>query len=86
MELLEALLARGKRVGAVRPEATAADLMMLIKGLCMYPATAEPLAAETILRHLDLVRAALTTPEYSRPLRGAPAPITPQAQPALRRA
>jgi AcrR family transcriptional regulator len=77
MELLEALLERGKGVGAIRPEATAADLMMLIKGLCMYPATDQPLAPETILRHLDLVRAALTTPEYSRPLRGVPATLSP---------
>ncbi len=77
MELLDALLERGKRVGAIRPEATAGDLMMLIKGLCMYPATDQPLAPETILRHLDLVRAALTTPEFSRPLRGVPAPLTP---------
>jgi AcrR family transcriptional regulator len=77
MTLLEALLERGKRVGAIRPEATASDLMMLIKGLCMYPASDQPLAPETILRHLDLVRAALTTPEYSRPLRGVPAELTP---------
>jgi AcrR family transcriptional regulator len=75
MELMGALLARGKRVGAIRPEATATDLMMLIKGLCMYTPIDVPLPAETILRHLDLVRAAMTTPEYSRPLRGEPAPL-----------
>ena len=80
MELLEALLARGRAAGAIRPEATAADLMMLIKGLCMHPA-AEQLPPETILRHLDLVRAALSTPEYSQPLRGVPA--TPAPPPAL---
>ena len=75
MELMGALLARGKRVGAIRPEATATDLMMLIKGLCMYTPTDQPLPPETIVRHLDLVRAALTTPEYSRPLGGLPAPL-----------
>lgn len=75
LELLGALLARGKRVGAIRPEATSTDLMMLIKGLCMYAPAHEPLPPETIVRHLDLVRAALTTPEYSRPLRGTPAPL-----------
>lgn len=75
MDLLEALLDRGKRVGAIRPEATATDLMMLIKGLCMHPATAQPLPPETVRRQLDLVRAALTTPEYSRPLRGEPVPL-----------
>ncbi|MDE3132503.1 MAG: TetR/AcrR family transcriptional regulator [Acidobacteriota bacterium] len=75
MELLGALLARGKRAGAIRPEATATDLMMLIKGLCMYTPTNQPLPAETIERHLDLVRAALSTPAYSRPLGGQPAPL-----------
>ena len=75
MELMGALLVRGKRVGAIRPEATATDLMMLIKGLCMYTPTDQPLPPETIVRHLDLVRAALSTPEYSRPLGGLPAPL-----------
>jgi AcrR family transcriptional regulator len=73
LELLEELLERGKRAGSVRPEATAADLLMLLKGLCLRPAAELPLAPATILRHLDLVRAALSTPEYSRPLRGEPA-------------
>ena len=75
LEQLTAVLARGKRVGAIRPEATATDLLMLIKGLCVYAADDQPLPAEMILRHLDLIRAAMTTPEYSRPLRGEPAPL-----------
>jgi AcrR family transcriptional regulator len=75
MELMGALLARGKRIGAIRPEATATDMMVLIKGLCMYTPTDQPLPPETITRHLDLVRAALSTPEYSRPLGGLPAPL-----------
>jgi AcrR family transcriptional regulator len=76
MEIINATLARGKRAGAIRPEATATDLMMLIKGLCMIdPMNQGPLPPEVILRHLDLVRAAMTTPEYARPLRGVPAPL-----------
>ena len=75
LELLGALMARGKRAGAIRPEATPTDMMMLIKGLCMNAPTNLPLPPETIQRHLDLVRAALTTPEYSRPLSGEPAPL-----------
>jgi AcrR family transcriptional regulator len=76
MELFNATLARGKRAGAIRPEATATDLMMLIKGLCMLdPMNHAPLPPEVILRHLDLVRAAMTTPEYARPLRGEPIPF-----------
>jgi AcrR family transcriptional regulator len=76
LELFNATLARGKRAGAIRPEATATDLMMLIKGLCMLdPINHGPLPPETIVRHLDLLRAALTTPEYARPLRGQPVPF-----------
>ena len=75
MELFGALLARGKRAGAIRPEATATDMLMLVKGLCMFAPVEQPLSPETIMRHLDLVRAALTTPEYARPLRGQPAPL-----------
>ncbi len=76
LELFNAMLARGKRAGSIRPEATATDLLMLIKGLCMLdPMNQGPLPPEAVVRHLDLVRAALTTPEYSRPLRGVPAPF-----------
>jgi AcrR family transcriptional regulator len=75
MELFGALLARGKRAGAIRPEATATDMLMLVKGLCMFTPLEHPLSPETIVRHLDLVRAALTTAEYARPLRGVPAPL-----------
>lgn len=75
LELIGALMARGKRSGAIRPEATPTDLMMLIKGLCMYAPANVPLPAETIQRHLDLVRAAMSTPQYSRPLTGEPAPL-----------
>jgi AcrR family transcriptional regulator len=75
MELFGALLAHGKQAGAIRPEATATDMLMLVKGLCMFTPLEHPLSSETIVRHLDLVRAALTTPEYARPLRGVPAPL-----------
>ena len=76
LELMGALLARGKRVGAIRPEATATDLMMLDQGpVHVHPSPTTPLPPETIIRHLDLVRAALSTPEYSRPLGGQPAPL-----------
>ncbi len=75
LELMGALLARGKRAGAVRPEATATDLMALIKGVCVLPPPGQQAAPETVIRQLDLVRAALTTPAYSQPLRGRPAPL-----------
>jgi AcrR family transcriptional regulator len=68
-DLLEDMLELGRRAGSVRAEATVEDLMALVKGLCIYPITEQPLHSDTVQRHLDLVRAALTTPEYSRPLR-----------------
>lgn len=77
LDLMDALMQRGKEVGAIRPEATAADLLMLIKGLCMFNPVNHQLPPDAILRHLDLVRAALTTPEYARPLRGAPVRLHP---------
>lgn len=75
LDVFAEMLERGKRAGSVRPEATPADLMMLMKGLCMEPPTEGPLKPETVVRHLDLLRAALTTPAYSRPLRGDPQPL-----------
>ncbi|MDA8068829.1 MAG: helix-turn-helix domain containing protein [Actinomycetota bacterium] len=77
LELLGALLARGKRAGSVRPEAGAADVLFLVKSLCTVTPAGAPVPGQTAIRHLDLVRAALSTPEYSRPLRGEPAPLRP---------
>jgi AcrR family transcriptional regulator len=68
-DLLDDMLELGRRAGSIRAEATVEDLMALVKGLCIYPSTEQPLHSDTVQRHLDLVRAALTTPEYSRPLR-----------------
>jgi AcrR family transcriptional regulator len=74
LELLTALMDRGKRAGSIRPEATPTDMMVLVKGLCMNPPASAPPSPETRRRHLDLVRAAMTTAEHSRPLRGEPGP------------
>ncbi len=70
VELLDDLLARGKRAGAIRPEVGALDVMVLIKGICMSPEIFPHPSPEIMMRHLDLVRAAMTTPEHARPLRG----------------
>jgi AcrR family transcriptional regulator len=71
VELIERMLERGKRAGAVRPEIGAMDVIVLMKGICMAPETMpQALSTEVLMRYLDLVRAAITTPEHSRPLRG----------------
>ncbi len=67
--ILEELLAAGKQAGVVRAEVGALDVMMMVKGVCSA-ASALGEAPEVIDRHLDLVRAAICTPEHARPLRG----------------
>jgi AcrR family transcriptional regulator len=85
IDVLDALLARGQEAGSVRPEVTAMDVMSLLKGLCMNPMGLDSANPEVTLRHLDLVRAAITTPAFSRPLRGVPptALLHPRPAPAL---
>jgi len=74
IRILDGLLERGKEAGAIRPEVVPEDVMMLIKGICLTAAPGPDDGSEALLRHLELVRAAITTPAHSRPLRGRPAP------------
>lgn len=80
LQLMNEVLDRGKSAGAIRPEVTAMDVLTLLKGMCMNPRLLDGSDPDTMLRYLELIRAAITTPEYSRPLRGAP-PIIPAPQP-----
>jgi AcrR family transcriptional regulator len=82
MEVLAALLKLGQKAGSVRPEVTAMDVLSLLKGLCMNPMTLDGTNPEVTVRHLDLVRAAITTPAFSRPLRGTPPTVPDTPQPA----
>jgi AcrR family transcriptional regulator len=72
LTVMEEVLDRGKRAGTVRPEVTAMDVLVLLKGMCMNAATMDGSNPDATLRYIELVRAAVTTPEFSRPLRGAP--------------
>ncbi len=69
IEFVEELLRRGKLAGSVRQEVGALDVMMLIKGVCAAATALEP-TPEMLIRHLDLISAAISTPGYARPLRG----------------
>jgi AcrR family transcriptional regulator len=80
LEVLGALLERGRRAGSVRPEVTEMDVMTLIKGMCMNPMMSD-LSPEVIMRHIDLIRAAITTPAFSRPLRGISPSVAAHAAP-----
>ena len=72
--LLADVVKRSQDAGSVRPEITPMDVMLLIKGMCMPSFLPEP-DADVVLRQIDLIRAALSTPAYSRPLRGTPPPV-----------
>lgn len=65
--VLEELLARGRSGGVVRDDVGAVDVMILTKGLCM---SSESLDRALVERHLDLVRAAISSPAASVSLRG----------------
>jgi AcrR family transcriptional regulator len=81
LTLMDAVLDRGKRAGAIRPEVTPMDVMSLLKGMCMNPRMLDGSNPDTMLRYLELVRAAISAPAYARPLRGSP-PEIPAASPA----
>lgn len=84
LEVLNQLLDRGKRAGSVRPEIGAMDLLTLLKGVCMNPLALDA-SPDVVLRHIDLIRAAITTPAFSRPLRGCSPPPPPHAAPGNER-
>jgi AcrR family transcriptional regulator len=75
VEVVDALLTRAQRAGAVRPDVKALDVLMLVKGVCETAAQFQQLDPQIAERHLDLVRAALMPPATPRPLRGRSATL-----------
>ncbi len=76
IEVIDQILDRAKLAGAVRPEVTVMDLLVLLKGLCLIHVSGDEAAEEAVLRYLELVRAAISTPAFARPLRGRPPTLT----------
>ena len=70
--VLDALLTRAQEAGAVRKDVGAMDVMMLVKGVCQAASVFERVDPEIADRHLDLMRAALTAHDSTKPLRGRP--------------
>jgi AcrR family transcriptional regulator len=69
IETLDQLVSRAQRLGTVRQDIGALDVLMLFKGVC---AAASAFAHEDptlVERHLDLMRASITTRDAA-PLRG----------------
>lgn len=67
---LDELLKRGQSAGAVRADIGALDVMLLVKGVCQASSAFASIDPGIGERHLDLIRAALSTPAVPRPLRG----------------
>ncbi len=67
---LDALVVRAQRAGAVREDVSAVDVLMLLKGVCEASSSFQHVDPEIALRQLDLVRAAISTPDNQRRLRG----------------
>ena len=68
--VLDELVARAQEAGAVRPDVSGVDVMMMIKGVCEAARAFQHVDPELRDRQLDLVRAALSTPGAQQPLRG----------------
>lgn len=77
--LIGDLLEHGKRAGSVRPDVSAVDVLMLVKGVCSA-ASAIEVSDDVLNRHTALVLGAIATPQYSIPLTG-PAPTLADLEP-----
>jgi AcrR family transcriptional regulator len=70
IETVGLLLERAQASGAVRPDVSAVDVMMLFKGVCTAAASFSMIDPDISARQLDLMRSALSAPAATRPLRG----------------
>jgi AcrR family transcriptional regulator len=70
LDVLDRLMQRAQNAGVVRPDVSAVDLMMMVKGVCEAARSYQHIDPDMTARQLDLVWAALTTPGSQRPLRG----------------
>ncbi len=68
--VLEALVQRAQEAGAVRTDVSAVDVLMMVKGVCEASRAFQHVDPHIAMRQLDLVRAAISVPGASRPLRG----------------
>ena len=70
--MLDALVCRAQEAGAVRPDISAVDVLMMIKGVCEAVTSFQHVNPDVALRQLDLIRAAISVPGPQPPLRGQP--------------
>ena len=72
LAVLDQLLQRGKQSGSIRADVEALDVMMLVKGVCSAASALGDGDPALVQRHLDFVRAAISTPGHAVPLGGRP--------------
>lgn len=72
LAVLEQILARAQAIGAVRPDVSAVDVMLAIKGVCEVQRLFPGLPAGIGRRQLELVKAGLTPAGAFVPLSGRP--------------
>ena len=70
--VLDALVRRAQEAGSVRPDISAVDVLMMIKGVCEAVTSFQHVNPDVALRQLDLIRAAISMPGPQLPLRGQP--------------
>jgi AcrR family transcriptional regulator len=68
--VLDRLVTRAQAAGAVRPDVSAVDVLMMVKGVCEASRSFQHADPNMAARQLDLVWAAIATPEAQRGLRG----------------
>jgi AcrR family transcriptional regulator len=72
LKVIEQLVERAQDTGGIRPDISAIDIVMLVKGVCEAASHFQHLGDEIIGRQLDLACAAISTEPATRPLRGRP--------------
>jgi AcrR family transcriptional regulator len=70
LAVLDSLVSRAQAAGAVRPDVSAVDVLMMVKGVCEASRSFQHMDPNMAARQLDLVWAAIATPEAQRGLRG----------------
>ncbi len=70
LEVLDALVGRAQDAGVVRPDISAVDVLMLVKGVCEAAHSFAHVNPDVALRQLGLVRAAISVGDDAPPLRG----------------
>jgi AcrR family transcriptional regulator len=73
LAVLEELVIRAQAAGAVRPDVSGVDVLLMVKGVCEMTQAFRHIDPDIPMRQLDLVKAAITAPGVElTPLRGRP--------------